>query len=347
MRWVVSIFGLWSGVCAFASSLPQQKVEVSTSPAAPTQNLQPKITIIPADPAPDAEVKTLDVEHERHRRVWWPTSRDLERFVTRNGAGNGQGGSSFTTGNSGLNAFTGFLDIGAVEPTTPKSAIVNFYLDDKKAANGSHANAGGISLEFPMAENVSLTVQSLFEKWDVPGPLAQAQGLDDTSGTGAGDINLLLKWNFLEESDNGFATSLLIGVKTATGSEKNRRFTNSAGYLFGLTAGKTIYVGGEDDLVQGVRATGTLAFAAYDDSAHTQNDLGVYGLQLTCSLKDKWSVGAGVNGSIGWLGDDAPANLDGYVGRRFGENYICKIGGSHALNDDAADRVWIGFQWGK
>lgn len=244
-------------------------------------------------------------------------------------------------GNTGSNAFRNYL--GPIDdPTINDRILLDFTFDYSQRNSEDHTISEGFSVEvpFPIWSDeeswASLRISNQAEQWKV-GPTTQARlGIPDSSGSELGDINVSTKLRILDETETRPAISLRVGIKTANGDDTNKRYTNTAGYAFTALAAKNVYED-LDSFMKKVRIIGNLGFAAWDDSANTQNDVVLYGLAMQCELPDDFYTAFSLEGSVGWRENDKPMSAGLELGHWFSDSTVCYVSGHAGLTDDADD----------
>lgn len=125
----------------------------------------------------------------------------------------------------------------------------------------------------------------------------------DGKGTAFGDLYLGTQIQLLQESKNLPAVALSVNLKTASGNNlAAARFTDTPGYYFDVSAGKTISP--RNTIIDSIRPylmIGLYVWQTYQTD-HYQNDCFLYGLGFDLNIQ-KWMISNSLGGYSGYIGN--------------------------------------------
>lgn len=185
---------------------------------------------------------------------------------------------------------------------------------------------------FPIAKRVAVEITFIpKESYSYSDEMADYFHAQSTSGSGSGDVYINTYIQILKENVQKPDIAIRYGMKTASGSDlENARYTDSPGYYFDLSVGKTTWEKAEHSL----RVFGYGGFYCwqYIDGNHMQDDAVMLGIGTTYRYKE-WKLKGDISGYYGWKEDDKPTVLRIEGDIPLCENFKLRLMYERGIND--------------
>lgn len=165
----------------------------------------------------------------------------------------------------------------------------------------------------------------------------------DGRGTASGDVYVGTHVQLLRDQRRWPDLLLTLNFRTASGTQLSAaRHTDTPGYFFDLSAGKTLALGGRGVTVRPFVATGFYVWQLFSDQ-HLQNDAWSYGAGAELTTAG-WRLTPSLAGYAGYLNDgDRPlvARLTLQTNRRRTVEYQARL--QHGLHDFGYSSLRLGM----
>ncbi len=178
---------------------------------------------------------------------------------------------------------------------------------------GDNTFSNNLKISIPLREIVQIDVYGVPVEYFFNDTITRderAIRYRDSRGTAFGDIYFSTNVLLMKQKDNRPDISFRFAFRTASGSNLEcARYTDTPGYFFDVSAGKSFPSGGEVERIRLFAMAGFYVWQTYYP-LHPQNDAFLYGIGGRFNLSPQFTLHSDFSGYIGYLNNgDRPMIL--------------------------------------